>query len=245
MILGESDDLKSVEVIDDRTLRVRLTNPRADFSALLADPVASVLKKDNVLSWGMRWSDSGTSSMTFPFIQQNMPVGAGPFSLVDYRDGISGGNCPIARNPHYWGQPAYLDGVWFRADLTEWERHDGGGWSTLPIDPMVFAHEQTDIEDLHRTIVLKEIDDSEESGEVVFHDDAIEVESAVEGFADVAPTFIFAVLNAAAPPFDDIHFRRAAAAYSQLTSFTQNIDRDARLITEELTTLEPRAEFIR
>ena len=40
VILVDSDDLNGVEVIDDRTLRVRLTNPRADFPALLADPVA-------------------------------------------------------------------------------------------------------------------------------------------------------------------------------------------------------------
>ena len=57
VILGDSEDLNGVEVIDDRTLRVRLTNPRADFPALLADPVASVLKKDNVLSWGTEWDE--------------------------------------------------------------------------------------------------------------------------------------------------------------------------------------------
>ena len=232
-------------MIDDRTLQVRLTHPRADFPALLADPVAYVLKKDNVSSWGIQWANSGSSTQQGRFGSHNMPVGAGPFRLVDYWEGTSGARCPIARNPHYWGEPAYLDGVWFRADLTEWERTDDGWWQTMPVDPMVFVSEETDIEDMGQTFVFEDDEDPEETGEVVHYDDTIEVEGAVEGLADVAPTFIFAVLNAAAPPFDDIHFRRSALAYPQLTPFTQIVDEDARLITEELTTLEPRAEFIR
>ena len=84
VILGESEDLTGVAVIDDRTFRVRLTNPGADFPALLADPVASVLKKDNVLTWGIQWTNSGSSTMTIPFNERNMRVGAGPFKLVEY-----------------------------------------------------------------------------------------------------------------------------------------------------------------
>ncbi len=250
VILRESEDLTGVVVIDDRTLRVRLTNPRADFPALLADTVASVLKKDNALSWGIEWSNSGMSSLTVPFSEWNMPVGAGPFRLVAYWDEISGARCPITRNPYYWGEPAYLDGVWFRVDLTEWESADEGGWSTLPIDPMTFVHEETDFEELYHYYVVEviedlEVSDDEETDEVVSRPDVIEVEGAIEDFADVAPTFIFAVLNAAAPPFDDIHFRRAAASIVQLTTFGGHADDEARLITGELTTLEPNAEFIR
>ena len=245
VILGDSEDLNGVEVIDDRTLRVRLTNPRADFPALLADPVASVLKKDNVLSWGTEWTNSGSSSQSGRFSTYNMPVGARPFRLVDYWEGTSGGRCPIARNPNYWGKPAYLEGVWFRADLTEWERTDDGWWETMPIDPMTFVQEETDSKTWVEPLCSKMSKVRRNRGDCVLRRCDRGGRCAVEGFADVAPTFIFAVLNAAAPPFDDIHFRRAAAAYSQLTSFTQNIDRDARLITEELTTLEPRAEFIR
>ena len=250
VILRESEDLTGVVVIDDRTLRVRLTNPRADFPALLADPVASVLKKDNALSWGIEWSNSGMSSLTVPFSEWNMPAGAGPFRLVAYWDEISGARCPIARNPHYWGEPAYLDGVWFRVDLTEWERTDDDGWFTLPIDPMTFVHEETDFEELYHYYVVEVIEDlevsnDEETDQVVSRPDVIEVEGAIEDFADVAPTFIFAVLNAAAPPFDDIHFRRAAASIVQLTTFGGHADDEARLITGELTTLELNAEFIR
>ena len=249
VILGESEDLTGVVAIDDRTLRVRLTNPRADFPALLADPVASVLKKDNALSWGIQWSNSGSWSMTVPFSEWNMPVGAGPFRLVDYWDEVTGARCPIARNPHYWGEPAYLDGVWFRAELTEWESSDGG-WHTLPIDPMTFVQEETDFEELYHYTFVEVIEDleeleGEESDENVSLPDVIEVEGAIENLADVAPTFVFAVLNAAAPPFDDVHFRRAAASIVQLTMFGGAADDEARLITGELTSLEPSAEFIR
>ena len=250
VILGESEDLGGVVVIDDRTLRVNLTNPRADFPALLADPVASVLKKDNVLSWGINWTNSGSWTLTVPFSEWNMPVGAGPFKLVDYWSEVTGARCPIARNLHYWGEPAYLDGVWFRVDLTEWERYDDGGWSTLPIDSMVFVHEETDFEELYHYYFVEVDEDLEESDDEVADEGVgrpgvIDVEEAIEDFADVAPTFVFAVLNAAAPPFDDIHFRRAASSIAQLMTFGEGADDEARLITGELTTLEPSAKFIR
>ena len=245
VISGDSEDLEGVVVIDDRTLQVNLDQPRADLPALLADPVASVLKKDNVSRWGIQWSNPGSSTMSGQFNDYNMPLGAGPFMLVDYWQGTTGQRCPIARNPHYWGEPAYLDGVWFRADLTEWERHDDGGWATSPIDPMVFVSQETDIDGTGRIFMFEDDDNTDKSFEVENLEDVIDIESAVEGFANLTPTFVFAVLNAAAPPFDDIHFRRAASAYSQLTPFTQIVDTDARMVTGELTTLKPSAEFIR
>ncbi len=248
VILHESDDLTGVVAVDDRTLTVKLTKPRADFPALLADPVSSVLEKDNVLEWGMEWDNSGWVTGNSGFLSDDMPVGAGPFKLVRYWGGSRGGRCAIARNPHYWGEPAYLDGVWFRADLTEWEQSNEGGWSiwsTLPLDPMIFVHEDIDFEQITTVFTQQDSDDGHEYDITVGPGEQIEVDGAQNDSADFPPTFIFAVLNSAAPPFDDINFRRAAAAYSRLTPFTQIIDGDARLITEELTTLEPRAEFIR
>lgn len=250
VILGDSEDLEGVEVVDDRTLRVRLSNPRADFPVLLGDPVASVLKKDNVLSWGIDWRNSGSSTLTVPFSEWNMPVGAGPFRLVDYWSEVTGARCPIARNPHYWGEPAYLDGVWFRADLTEWERSDEGGWFTKPLDPLTFVREEIDFEELYHYYLVEaseylEVSNDEETDEVANRPEVINVEEAIEDFWEGAPTFVFAVLNAAAPPFDDIQFRKAAASMVQLTTFGGGVDDAARLITGELTTLVPSAEFIR
>ncbi len=244
VISGDSEDLTGVVAVDDRTLQVSLTAPRADFPALLADPVAYVLKKDNVLSWGINYTNSGTSTMSMPFNEFNMPVGAGPFKLIDHWEQSQNGRCVIDRNPHYWGEPAYLDAVWYRTDATETERTDDG-WLATSVDPQAFVEQAIDFEELPTTFSVDESGEDSEGELEVQAGEGIAVDDAEDAVADFPATFIFAVLNAAAPPFDDIHFRRAATAYSQLTGYLQFVDADARLITEELTTLEPRAEFIR
>ncbi len=244
VISGETEELTGVIAVDDRTLTVRLTNPRADFPALLADPVASVLKKDNVLSWGIAYTNSGGSELSIPFNEHNMPVGAGPFRLVVHWEHSQNGRCAIERNPYYWGEPAFLDGVWYRTDAVQTETTEDG-WMTISPDPMAFIDEVTDFEELPRVISVEDADDEEETEAVIEVDDVIEVDGAVDAVAHFPPRFVFVILNPMAPPFDDIHFRRAASAYSRLTTRTQIVDADARLITEELTTLQPRAEFLR
>ena len=237
---GESEELTGVVVVDDRTLRVRLTNPRADFPALLADPVASVLKKDNVLEWGVEWDNFGTWTGNAGFTVEDMPVGAGPFKLVQYWDGTDGGRCAIARNPYYWGKPAYLDGVWYRPEVMDRQSMAGGG-QMVQTDPMAFVDEATDFE----PVSLYFVEDESEDGGIAMFTDPIEVDDAREGDASFAPTYVFMVLNAAAPPFDDIYFRRAAAAFAQLATYGGVADNEARLINEELTSFKPTAEFIR
>ena len=244
VIDGESEELTGVTAIDDRTLVVKLTRPRADFPVLLADPVASVLKKDNVLSWGITYTNSGSSELSIPFNESNMPVGAGPFRLVVHGEHSQNGRCAIERNPHYWGEPAFLDGVWYRTDAVQTETTEDG-WMTASPDPMAFIDEVTDFEEIPWVISVENADDGGETESVIEVDDVVEVDGAVDAVAHFPPRFVFVILNPMAPPFDDIHFRRAAAAYSRLTTRTQIVDADARLITEELTTLQPRAEFIR
>lgn len=240
VISGESEELTGVEVIDDRTLSVRLTHPRADFPALLADPVASVLRRDNVLEWSMEWDNFGAVEGNGGFTADNMPVGAGPFKLVQLWDGLDGGRCAIERNPYYWGQPAYLDGVWYRPEVMDRQSMEDGG-VMVDSDPMAFVEEATDFE----PVWLHSVEDEGEDGGIALLTDPIEVDGAREGEAVFAPTFVFMVLNAAAPPFDDIHFRRAAAAFAQLATYGGVTDDEARLITEELTSFKPTAEFIR
>ena len=115
------------------------------------------------------------------------------------------------------------------------------GRQMVQTDPMAFVDEATDFE----PVWLHFVEDESEDGGVAQFTDPIAVDGAREGDASFAPTYVFAVLNAAAPPFDDIHFRRAAASFAQLTTYGSVADDEARLITEELTTLEPSAEFIR
>ena len=239
VVSGDSEDLSGVVAVDDRRLQVKLTDPRANFPALLADPVASVMKKENVLDWGMEWDNSGNFSGNSEFRVDNMPVGAGPFKLVLFSEGLDGGSCAISRNPHYWGEPAYLDGVWFRPEAMDRQPHEDGG-ETVDTDPMAFVNEATDFE----PVWLHQIED--ESGEdgLDLFTDPIDVEGARDGEASFVPIYVFMVLNAAAPPFDDINFRRAAAAFANLATYGGVVDDEARLITEELTSFEPSAEFI-
>lgn len=240
VLSGDSEELTGVLLVDDRTLRVGLTKPRADFPALLADPVASVLKKDNVLEWGLEWDNFGGVPGNMGFTTDNLPVGAGPFKLVQFWDGWDGGRCAIASNPHYWGEPAYLDGVWYRPEVMDRQSTPDGG-QMVDSDPIAFVEEAIDFE----PVWLHVAEEDSEDGGVVTSTDPIEVDGAREGDAIFAPTYVFMVLNAAAPPFDDINFRRAAAAFAQLATYGGATDDTARLITEELTSLQPTAKFIR
>ena len=246
VIVGESEELTGVVAIDDRTLMIRLIKPRADLPALLADPVASVLKRENVELWPVEYYNSGMSiSDVGRWTPENLPVGMGPFELVDFLDQSVSDRCAIARNPHYWGEPAYLDGVWYRTDTKETETTEDGYTGVIGIDPLAFVEEATDFEELTNVYMVEDIEDVAESEPTVVPKEGIEIEGAQRDIAIFPSTYVFVVLNAAAPPFDDIHFRRAAAALSLLTPFHGFAAQDARLITEELTTLEPTAKFIR
>ncbi len=100
IVKDDSGELAGVEVIDDRRLRVTLVSARADFPMLLTDPVASVLKRENVEKWRYTWSNEGYSSVNSDFPpDEAVPVGAGPFRLLDYEAGLFSHNqdCNLGR----------------------------------------------------------------------------------------------------------------------------------------------------
>ena len=231
VIDGDSDDLTGMVVIDDRTLKVNLTHPRAEFISLLADPVASVLNQDNVLEWRTRWEADGSEDIFGPTTEDNLPVGAGPFKLIDYWIGSEPGHCAIARNPHYWGRPAYLDGVWFRPEVMERETEtiDGEEIFTVSTNPMAFVGEETDFENTYRIVDPSAVDGRS--------DDLIEVDGAENLEYQKPPVISFFVLNPSAPPFDDVHFRRAVAASADVESASWYPNDTPRLVTADVTTL--------
>lgn len=119
----ERSELQGVEVVDDRTLTVALSEPQPDFPTAISDPVAAVLHPENVAGWDDVWINS-------PFLPSNtlemteiplttIPVGAGPFRLVEYIKPELGRTsaavprrCILERNPHYWDPNApALDGI--------------------------------------------------------------------------------------------------------------------------------------
>ena len=80
-IVGARTILEGVELIDDRTLSIQLETPRYDLLALLAHPIASVLKDENVSAWvaDWRWLYSGKTYSELPEWGDELPVGTGPF----------------------------------------------------------------------------------------------------------------------------------------------------------------------
>lgn len=81
----ESFDLKRLKAIDERTLQVPLTRPRADFMELL-EGICYVFPK-------------GITDFT-------KPVGSGPFQVVSYEPGKS---AVLKAYQHYWGGTPLLD----------------------------------------------------------------------------------------------------------------------------------------
>jgi len=85
-----------VEVVNDFTVRLRLDAP---FAPLLR---------------GLAHSFTGIVSPAAIEAGKVEPVGTGPFTFVEW---IRGDRVVLARNPNYWGEPAYLDRVVFRPIL--------------------------------------------------------------------------------------------------------------------------------
>jgi peptide/nickel transport system substrate-binding protein len=96
---GRARSLKGVKVVDDHTLRIRLTARDATFINILAEPYTAALPRDVVERYG---KDFGKHV-----------VGAGPFKLTQYDS--RGQRAVFERNPDYfWSGLPYLDAVEYR-----------------------------------------------------------------------------------------------------------------------------------
>lgn len=93
--------LKSVEKVDDRTVRFTLTAPQAPFLANMAMDFASILSAE--------YADRMLAAGTPEKVDLN-PVGTGPFQLVAYqRDAV----IRYKANPDYWAGKAAIDNLVF------------------------------------------------------------------------------------------------------------------------------------
>ena len=199
-------DLTGFEIIDDLRFRVRLEQPSAVFPVMLTDPVASVLKEDNVAQWPTRWTNDSTElAPKIGFERHQLPVGAGPFMLDEFTSNIRFGTCRLIRNLHYWGDPPSLEAV---AYLTDSDMSGVGG-TGLRVGETLFSSSRIDL----LTLLLGEVDDAAEKasqGEFGFYDN--------NGPATIA----YLALNPAVEPFDDIEFRRAVVAATDASMFAPN-----------------------
>ena len=57
VVSGETSELQGLEVVDDATLIVRLSETTPLFPMIISGPAAFVLKRSNVESWPVRWTN--------------------------------------------------------------------------------------------------------------------------------------------------------------------------------------------
>ena len=203
-VAGDAPEVTGLEVVDDLTVRVTLTEPTPHFPMVIADHVAAVVSQHSKAGWSMG-SDSAAPELG-PWrdnANQTWPVGAGPFSPGTY-DSANGG-CTIVRNPNYWGPPAFLDSVNlvpFNTEPADGESH-WYGWGRFN---EAFNTNEIDYLDLNA--------------------DVFELPKSMVANLPAGPTNIeYLTFNTALPPFDNIHFRRALMQASPVVPLTNETAR--------------------
>ncbi|HVY99510.1 MAG TPA: ABC transporter substrate-binding protein [Dongiaceae bacterium] len=99
--MGMPDTIKSVEKVDDSTVKITLTHPEAPFISEIAMEWASILSAE--------YADQLTKEGKQEQIDQ-MPVGTGPFSFVSYeKDAV----IRYKANPTYWRGKQKIDNLVF------------------------------------------------------------------------------------------------------------------------------------
>ncbi|AUM74204.1 ABC transporter substrate-binding protein [Paracoccus jeotgali] len=95
------DLIKSIEKVDDYTVKFILSRPEAPMLANLAMPFASILSKE----YADKLVEAGT-----PELMNQQPIGTGPFKFVGYqKDAV----IRFARNDDYWQEPAAIENLIF------------------------------------------------------------------------------------------------------------------------------------
>ena len=95
------DLIKSIEKVDDMTVKFVLNRPEAPMIANLAMPFASIVSKE--------YADQLIAAGTAEMFNQK-PIGTGPFKFVDYqKDAV----IRYARNDEYWQEPAAIENLIF------------------------------------------------------------------------------------------------------------------------------------
>ncbi|HLR47383.1 MAG TPA: ABC transporter substrate-binding protein, partial [Deinococcales bacterium] len=93
---NQLEDLETVEVVDDHTVTLHLSQPNGAFLFLLAIGPARTASPASLDEYGED-------------VREN-PVGTGPFRFVSWEEGQ---RVIVERNDDYWGEPARVDSVEF------------------------------------------------------------------------------------------------------------------------------------
>ena len=190
LVSGKSTELAGFKVVDSSTFVVALKRRHADFLWLLADPVASVLKESNAVTWAttVNWA-SGSFLPDF----HELPVGTGPFRVTALD--LSADKVALDPNPHYWDTEAELDAVRYVISYSD----DGAGaWIAGEVDNSIAQNELCDYYDGPGSVTT----------------DGIPIRVLP---SDTAPRVSYLAFNTAIEPYDDIDFRRALVASASVT----------------------------
>ncbi len=98
---GRADGVEGIEVVDDHTLRVRLTEPYAPF--LVSTAVTGILPRSRYQSIPVK--------DLFKHALSRGPIGTGPFMYVDWKEGD---RLVMKANPRYFRGRPKLDGLIIR-----------------------------------------------------------------------------------------------------------------------------------
>ena len=200
-------ELPGVRVVDDSSLVVNLSVPVPDFPMLLADPVAAVLKHENVAQWGAMFANGEQPTLLLRdhIEQPEMPIGAGPFAYSDF-DWFTSDECSLVVNPHYYGPSPQIDEirvVSYRRILED--ARISAGLEQLTLDQHITVQTRAFNEHNINLMLLPK----GAVGDGASQDSGASATKRVQ--VELAQTQIVA-LNTRRPPFDDVNFRRAIAA---------------------------------
>lgn len=93
--------VKSIEKVDDHTVKITLNQPEAPFLANIAMPFASIVSKE--------YADTLEAAGAQEDLN-NLPIGTGPFKFVAYqKDAV----IRYQKNPDYWGTAPLIDDLIF------------------------------------------------------------------------------------------------------------------------------------
>ncbi len=106
---GESNEVAGIVVEDEYTVTITLQQPRATFLNLLATPAAFILNRETVMTY-----EAVTGDRSDGGIPGFHPVGTGPFSISEYREGE---HLKLARRSDYHGPGPFLDGIRFEIGI--------------------------------------------------------------------------------------------------------------------------------
>ncbi|PZF81924.1 ABC transporter substrate-binding protein [Jiangella anatolica] len=104
---GDAGILESVDVVDERTVGLRLSAPRPDLPITLTLPVFSIASPAALQEYGADEVDAASSEFA-----NEHPVGTGPFVFDSW---THGDRVELVRNEDYWDEPAHLDRIVFKA----------------------------------------------------------------------------------------------------------------------------------